>query len=150
MYLKLKCVYIPLTGSVFYYAVMQITMWWFFHVITLFWKIQFPFHARSFENTHGFKYLHITAFFLGVVIPAIPVVIMLATGGFVARRFPPVVCSARKLDVTFYSVILPIIMMVEIGISLLIIMGWKIYAHKVVKVTVASAQFILHSLKPWL
>ena len=105
-------------GFVLHYTLVQLTTWGFFHVIALFWRIRFPFHARSFETAHGFKYLHITVVILGVLLPLIPSIIMMATGGFAIRSFPPVVGLARDLPVTFYSVILPIILIVKIGISL--------------------------------
>ena len=119
----------PIVGFIYYYTLMQLSMWWFFHIITLFWKIRFPFHARSFENVHGFKHLHITAVILGVVLPLIPSTSMIATGGFVIGRFPPVVCQPSDLATAFYSVEVPIIVMVQIGISLLVIIFWTI--HKV-------------------
>ena len=117
----------PIVGFVFHYTLVQLTMWWFFHIIALFWKIRFPFHARSFETVHRFKYVHITAVILGVVLPAIPSISMMATGGFVLRRFPPVVGLARDLPVTFYSAMVPIIVMFQIGISLLVIIFRTIY-----------------------
>ena len=131
-----KCLKLPsfssnfsIVGFFLYYTLMQLGIWWFFHIIALFWKIRFPFHARSFEKVHGFKHLHITAVILGVVLPLIPSIIMMATGGFVTARFPPVVCQSSDGATAFYSFLVPIIIMAQIGISLLVIIFWTI--HKV-------------------
>ena len=131
-----KCLQLPsfssdfsIVGFFVYYTLMQQAFWWFFHIITLFWKIRFPFHARYFEKAHGFKHLHITAVILGVVLPAIPSSIMMATGGFVTAKFPPVVCLPSDIATAVYSFVVPIIIIVQIGISLLVIIFWTI--HKV-------------------
>ena len=135
-----------ISGFVFHYTLMQVSLWWFFNVIVLFWKMVFPFHAKSFEKAHGFKHLHITAVILGVVLPLIPVISMIATGGFVMGTIPPVVCYTRDPDITFYSVILPINVMVQIGMSLLVITFWTI--HKVYPQLISSTLALVAFRRP--
>ena len=125
-------------GTVLYYGLFQLAMWWFCHEVSLFWKIKFPFHARSFETTHRIKYVHITMVIVGLVLPALPVVVTFAAAardsrGFGLIRFPPILCSGLQSDATFYSFVLPINILLAIGIPLLIIIFWII--HKVILCT---------------
>ena len=121
-------------GIVIYYALFQLAVWWFCHVVSLFWKIRFPFHARSFETTHRIKYIHIAMVIVGLVLPTLPVIVAFTTGtpttrGFGMTRFPPILCTGLQRDATFYSLVLPINIALAIGVPLLIIIFWII--HKV-------------------
>jgi len=116
---------------VFYYGLFQLAVWWFCHEVSLFWKIKFPFHARSFENAHRIKYVHITMLTIGLILPALPVIVTFTIGnGFGLTRFPPILCTGLEKNSTFYSLVLPIDILSAIGISLLIIIFWII--HKVI------------------
>ena len=122
-------------GTVFYYGLFQIIVWWFCHELSLFWKIRFPFHARSFETSHRIKYVHITMVIVGLLLPALPVIVTFAIAardsrGFGLIRFPPILCSGLQRDATFYSLVLPINILLAVGIPLLIIIFWTI--HKVI------------------
>ena len=115
-----------------YYGLFQLAVWWFCHEISLFWGIRFPFHAKSFETAHRTKYVHITMVAVGLVLPALPVIVTFTTGdpsGFGLTRFPPILCTGLQRDSTFYSLVLPINILMATGIPLLIIIFWII--HKV-------------------
>ena len=120
-------------GIVFYYGLFQLAVWWFCHEISLFWGIRFPFHAKSFETAHRTKYIHITMVIVGLVLPALPVIVTFTTGdpsGFGLTRFPPILCTGMHRNATFYSLVLPINILMATGIPLLIIIFWII--HKVI------------------
>ncbi len=117
------------TGVVFYYVLLQLALWWLLHVSILFWKICFPFHARSFESAGRFKYVHIVCVIVGLLVPWIPVIVVFANGGFTMITFPPLPCTGREAGPTFYGLVLPIILLLQIGITLLIILFWTV--HKV-------------------
>ena len=121
-------------GIVFYYGIFQLAVWWFCHVVSLFWKIRFPFHARSFETAHRIKYIHITMVIVGLVLPTLPVIVTFTAGnpssrGFGLTRFPPILCTSLQRDPTFYSLVLPINILIAIGVPLVIIIFRTI--HKV-------------------
>ena len=46
-------------GMIFTYVISQLLLWWLFHTATIFWKIVFPFHAKSFLNSGKMKIIHI-------------------------------------------------------------------------------------------
>lgn len=123
---KFKCSLI-IPGSVFCYSLLQISLLWLFHVFTLFWTIRFPLHFTAFRKTTRFKYLHISMLCAALFVPAIPIVVMLNTRGFVNSRFPPLFCLARNDDATFYTFILPATIILALGISLLMWTYWILY-----------------------
>ena len=122
-------------GIVFYYGVFQVAVWWFCHVVSLFWWIQFPFHARSFKSAHRVKFIHISMVIVGLILPALPVIVAFTAGepsrcGFGLSTFPPTNCDSKQsAPVTFYSLVLPVNLILVTGIPLLVITFWII--HKV-------------------
>ena len=125
----------------FYYGLLQLATFWFCHVLALFWKIRFPFHSRAFQMAHRVKYVHITCVVIGIVFPALPVVATMSQAahgtssadvvkaglGFGLTRFPPILCTGRHGDTTFYSLILPILLILMVGITFLLIIFWIIH-----------------------
>ena len=123
-------------GMVFYYVLLQQAVWWFFHVFLMFWKIRFPFHARSFETDGYFKRIHITCVILGLLIPLIPVITVLGSEGFTITIFPPLLCNSKTADPVFYALVLPIIVLLQVGVSLLVVIFWIV--HKVCAILYTS------------
>ena len=120
------------TGITCFYGVFQLAVWWFCHVVSLFWGIQFPFHARSFKEANHVKYIHIPMVIVGLVLPTLPVIVTFTAGepsmrGFRMITFPPILCGSLQRDLTFYSLVLPLNLFLVSGIPLLIMILWAIY-----------------------
>ena len=119
-------------GAVFYYALLQLAIFWLSHVLVLFWVLRFPFHWRSFDKV---KYVHLTCIVMGILVPFIPIIAMMsqfahgksaaeaAKGGlgFGVTRFPSLLCSGRDRKTTFYALVLPIILIIMVGMTILIL-----------------------------
>ena len=140
-----------LSGILYSYCLFQISVWWLFHIMVLFWKVRFPFHARSFEVAHKIKYIHIICVLIGLLLPLVPIVISMAkfamdinsneflrsknitfaSGGlgYGQIRFPPVLCYGTDRNSVFYSLILLVNIILATGITFLILLFWLI--HKV-------------------
>ena len=134
-----------------YYGLFQLAVWWFCHVVSLFWGIRFPFHARSFQTAHGVKHIHIAMVTAGLVLPTMPVIVAFTAGhgspstrGFGLTRFPPILCTGLQANPTFYSLVLPINIIFSIGVPLLIIIFWTI--HKVHTIICTVATWLLITL----
>ena len=117
----------PHAGIVFYYTLFQTAVWWFLHVAALFWGIRFPLQAKALATSNCQKYFHLVMVLLGLTLPIIPVIATLASGGFGLTRFPVILCTGKKGAATFYSLVLPIGILMQIGVSLLILIFWTIY-----------------------
>ena len=93
--------------------------------------------------THRVKYVHIVCIVICVIFPSIAVIPTMAefahgkssseavSGGlgFSVTRFPPLLCTGTSKDATFYPLILPILIILMVGMTILIIVFWII--HKV-------------------
>ena len=113
-------------GGVLYYILLQASLWWIFHVSALFWKVLFPLHSKSFETAHRTKYIHMIMVVLALLIPLIPVITSEVKGGYTMTRFPPFLCTGSDADATFYSLVLPITIILATGASILVFIFWKI------------------------
>lgn len=98
-------------------------------MLMLVWKIRFPLHARSFETSHRVKYIHAAVIVSALLVPWIPVIATFATGGFTNTSFPPILCTGEDADASFYSLVVPLIVLLQVGVTLLIILFWTL--HKV-------------------
>ena len=101
-------------------------MFWFFHIVILFWRIVFPFHARTYETRGYFRYVHIVMVIAAIVLPLESVGVLLGTGGLTIPRFPPVACFARETDASYFAFVLPISIFSAIGVPLIIIILWTL------------------------
>ena len=121
---------------------LQLNIWWVFHVCVLCWRIKFPFHARRYSkfNTR----LHFALVALALVLPLLPVLTTIihsqATDytsmegvpsglGFGLANFPPILCYALNKDVVFFSFILPVTLLMLVGVTALLVTIWAV--HKV-------------------
>ena len=68
------------------YGLLQLDIWWLCHAATLFWKVRFPLHARSFSLNKKDKYLHIACLLAGILLPLIAVIAPIADA---ALHFEP-------------------------------------------------------------
>ena len=114
-----------------HYGTMNHTLWWFIHVSCVFWKVVFPIHARSYQSKY--TYIHIALVIAGLAIPIPSVIAGFATGGYVNQAFPPQICTVENPDAQYYSLWLFINLLLIAGITMLIIICWKV--HKVKKLS---------------
>ena len=112
-------------GIVFHYSLMQSTLWVLFHVTALFWGIAFPFHYRRIKANGYIKYIHITAVAVAVLVPLVSALAPLKDG-FIPPTSTPIVCIAANADYTFYTLVLPISILLAISTCLLIFTFWII------------------------
>lgn len=131
-----------LIGIVFYYGILQLIIWWVCHVSILFWKIRFPFHARSFDQSGRTKYIHVACILVSLLVPLTPVLAIIlnnldgqgvGTVGFTITRFPPLLCSSPDANATFYALVVPVILVVGTGLTMLVFMLW--FLHKVLEIS---------------
>ena len=138
----------------------QLAIWWLFHTSALFWQVVFPLHARSMSGK--IKYIHITCVILGVLLPLIPIISsmvdfaldlqnqtesaslpsssknsFLSGGmGFRSTRFPAILCTGTDPDIIFYTLILPMVVILASGCTMIITIFWSV--HRVSHITDAS------------
>ena len=115
-------------GLVFYYTSMAAGLLWLSHVIAIFWAFKFPFHWKN-RDPKQRHYIHAGMVVTSLLLPWITIGIILGIEEIQVDRFPPIVCHARNVDVTFYGYILPISTILLVGITLLLLVFRVLVKH---------------------
>ena len=97
----------------------------FFHSASLFWGIWFPFHYRKYKQNGYLKYIHFSTVAIAVLAPLIPGLSQLSKG-FVQTRFPTSTCVGRSGSVYYYTLLLPVSILLGVTVSLLVLIYWTI------------------------
>ena len=118
--LEFKCILCIFTGVLFTYSIIQIDILWLCHVSVIFMKTQFPFYSRGIQRKS--KAIHLTVVLLAVLLPCIPVIAAVSTGGYLTALYPQPVCFAKNPDAAYYSFAFVYSTIVASGGPLLIIM----------------------------
>ncbi len=132
-----------IAGIIVYYCSLQFNIWWVLHVSFMFLSIAFPYRTRALRISKKLTYIHVACILVGLFLPVVPVIAVISNYtieaksgampqgrlGFGVVYFPPYLCLGIDTDVTFYTLILPNIILVQIGITMLILTIW--YVHKV-------------------
>ncbi len=132
-----------ITGIIVYYSSLQLNIWWVLHVSSMFLTIVFPYRTRALRISKKLTYIHVACILVGLILPVVPVIAVMSHNaveaksgamlqgrlGFGFAYFPPYLCLGIDGDVTFYSLILPNIILIQIGVTMLILTIW--YVHKV-------------------
>ena len=53
------------TGAIFHYVIVNMTLWWFFHVSIFLYKVVAPFHAKRTQILGRQKYIFAVTVLLG-------------------------------------------------------------------------------------
>ena len=114
-----------LLGIIFMYGIAQLGLFVLFHAVGLCWGIAFPFHYRRFQAEEKLKYIHITTVLIALLLPSVPALLHLKEGYSVSNT-PTTVCFGRSMAVTFFSLILPLSIILAITTSIFVIMFWII------------------------
>ena len=114
------------TGGLIVYGSIAITLFWLFQSVGYFWMVNYPIHYKSFKTSKKLRTIHLISVVISFSLPTIPLAIISLNGGFVKFPFLVSRCSSSNLDAFFYGVSVPVIIMTNLGLSLLIISFWQI------------------------
>ena len=120
------------SGSVLFYCFMQIAVLWICHVSMIFWNVRFPDQYMLLNRRHQVKYIHLVSGLVAIVVPVIPVAAIFGTGGFVNARFPPLLCLPSNANAAFYSLVLPVSVLIASGVTLLLAVFWTLHKVRVI------------------
>lgn len=112
-------------GFVFTYGVLQISLWVLFHAIGVFLGIVFPFFYRKIREEGKIIYVHISTAVLAIVLPAIPALLHLIDGYAIASSSVDT-CTGRNGTITYFTMILPISVVLASATTMLVIIFQKI------------------------
>ncbi|XP_019850179.1 PREDICTED: uncharacterized protein LOC109580975 [Amphimedon queenslandica] len=123
--------YCKVTGAIFHYFYLNMTLWWCFNVISVFYKIMFPVFAK--EHKEKDKFIHIVLLILGILIPIPGVILALTVNkykSYTIFTFPSYVCVPRNPDLQYYALLLPLNVLLGIGLFCLVLIFWRLQKHR--------------------
>ena len=107
---------------------MLLAVLWLLHIVHLFLKITFPLWSRKLDRKQTKIMLHITEVTGALFLCSLAPVLIVILSRYQITRFPPLFCNPSK-EVRFYTMCLPLCIIMAIGMVLTIIMFWIL--HKV-------------------
>ena len=128
----------PYSGFIVTYVLLQLSFWWIMHTMFIMWSILFPFHFKNTARRGRAKYFLLVALAVGIVLPFIPFIAAQTTGGFTYGMIIPPLCSPVELAVTYYSLVLPISIMLVLGVSMM-----AVVLRTIMKVSIVLL-FVVH------
>ncbi len=114
------------SGFVFTYCILQECTLATLHTIFLYWAVGFPFSYRQFKLQKRVRYVHIISVVLALVIP-LPGALIHLGDGYRFLTTPVYACSVRNFDFAFYTLVLPISIMMCITSCLMMLIFWTIF-----------------------
>ena len=114
-------------GVIFFYGLLQISVWGCLHAVFLFWAVVFPFSYRRFKISGRMPYAHVVCVVLAVVIPLPTMIHLKHNEGYTASFSPTLVCAGRNRMFTYYTFVLPSSITMCITSCLLLVIAWTIF-----------------------
>ena len=121
------CIYY-LIGFVFHFCLVIVFVFWFLHLFHLFLGVVFPFWSRFLSEREWKIRLHVVGVFGSVILCGLAPTILVSVSEYTFGRFPPLFAFPSR-DVTFYTIMLPITIILSSGVNLTFYTFWTI--HKV-------------------
>ena len=117
-----------ITGFGFHWALALLATFWLLHLIHLFIKIAFPVWARKLDIKQTKIILHAVEVIGALVLCGVAPVAYISTSDYLMLRYPALLCLPSK-EVNFYTLCMPLCVIVGTGVILAAIMFWIL--HKV-------------------
>lgn len=115
-------------GFAFHWVIMLLAVSWLLHLVHLFIQIIFPLWSRKLNRKQMKIILHVVEVAVTLFLCSLAPTLFVVLSEYKFGRFPPLLCSPSK-EVSFYTICLPLCMIMGIGMNLTIIMFWIL--HKV-------------------
>ena len=137
--LKLKIIkhFYVTAGFVLHAGVLQIVLYWLLHLIHLFLKFIFPFAIRRFDTKKWKRIFHITELILIILFTIIAPIYIILGSKYYPYGYPPVLCVPNA-TLTFYTLVLPIILMLCLGTCIILLMLWRLQMVSCMSLTLGN------------
>ena len=110
--------YLCTIGVVIQFAMVSTFICWMVHILYIGVLVKFPFFGKKLQKKS--KQIHIATVLAAIFLASIGPVVTLAHVGYFTARFPVVTCLPRNMDVLFFSIALPLTVL--IGLVTVILM----------------------------
>ena len=91
---------------------------WFLHLFHLFLGVVFPFQTEILNERKWKNRLHVAEVFGSIVLCSLAPTIYVSVSKYTFARFPPLFGSPTPGEVLFYTIVLPLSIILAIGVNL--------------------------------
>ena len=98
------------------YTIMSVVLLWLFQSASFFWGVVWPYHYSVTKSSGRMKYYHISALVISILIPLVLTLIIQFNGGYGVILALSPRCGGLNPDIVFYSVLLPMDIIIIVGI----------------------------------
>ena len=125
----------------------QLNIWAVTHMVVLLWTIRFPIQAQTARATKNLRIVHIASLLTGLLYPLLPITTTIVTStlqkqstipfgrlGFgIIYWIPPILCTSTNPRIVFYLTILPSVLLVLVGMTVLVLIIWTLHRVSLLK-----------------
>ena len=129
--------FIALPGAITDYSLIQMSIWVFFHILSIYFLIFHPVRAKMLLNSRKLKYVHLCIALLGLLAPLLGSLTTILHDekdalkmGYGVVLYNPHACRNTKREILFYTVILPFNFLLTMSVSFLVLVLWKLLKVK--------------------
>ena len=116
-------------GFFFHFSTVHLCIIWLLHLFHLFLGVVFPFWSKFLNEKKWKIRLYVVEMFGSVVLCSIAPVIYISNSDYDMTRFPHVI-TLPSPEMTFYSILIPLAMILAVGVNLVFYTFFTI--HKVI------------------
>ncbi|XP_065890388.1 uncharacterized protein [Dysidea avara] len=117
------------SGCLFHWLVVLLHILWLLHLTHLYLKISFPIWARKLAMKKTKVLLHVTEITGAIILSGLAPVVFLSVSEYKFGRFPPVLCFPSRA-VGFYTICVPLCIMIGCGMILTITTFWTLHRRE--------------------
>ena len=116
-----------LLGAVFHFLVILMGISWFLHLSHVYLSISFPIRLNFLKSKKWSRGLHITEVTGAIVLSAMgPMAVFISGNKYNIITLPPIVCFPASIYLSIYTMFIPLVLMLTIGVCIIIIMLWTL------------------------
>ena len=100
---------------------------WLLHVFHIYFNLQFPLKSLIFKDKKKVKILHFSEISISIFLSALgPGVVWFSNNEYNVFTLPPLLCVPATTSLIFYTLCLPLIILLTIGVNLIAIVLWTL------------------------
>jgi len=100
---------------------------WFLHVFHIYFNVQFPLKSLILKDKKKVKILHFSEISVCIFLSALgPGVVWLSNNEYNVVSLPPLLCLPATNSLIFYTICVPIIFLLTIGVNLIAMILWTL------------------------
>ena len=109
---------LSIIGFVFHFCWVFMNITWFLHVFHLFFGVVFPFQSEILNEKKWKNRLHVAEVFGSIVLCSLAPTICVSVSQYTFVDFPPLFSLPTLGEVLFYTIILPLSIILAVGVNI--------------------------------